>query len=76
MNIQQKNSKAKVDSPKQLIKWIILWKELSGEKKTKDNKSQQQDGKWGYTTDFVDNREKITIFPTDNEITDLSNDYL
>lgn len=49
MNIQQRNSKAKVDSSKQLIKWIILWKELSGKAKRKGNKSQQQDGKWGYS---------------------------
>lgn len=44
MNIQQRNSKAKVDSSKQLIKWIILWEELSG--KSKEKRQQEPTTGW------------------------------
>lgn len=76
MNIQQRNSKAKVDSSKQLIKWIILWEELSGKSKEKRQQEPTTGWKMGLFYRFRRQQKENYHFPTDNEITDLSNDYL
>lgn len=61
MNIQQRNSAQKLTS-KQLIKWIILWKELSGKAKRKGNKTTTG-WKMGLFYRFQETLErKITIF--------------